>query len=133
MGEHMVRVTHDAESHEYDCHDDCKVQIICTGVTDACRTWWECPVCQDARAALDGDDLDDFDEALHEAGEVHGIDHQWIDGMWMTPSEDCLGSNMLDNDAHDLVDELATGDHPVDLTCDDGFVYVRPIGQVSRG
>lgn len=72
---HLVRINHDAESHAAgdDCHDDCTAEIICPGVTDACRTWWECGTCIDARRGMDDQQLEDHDELLWEAGAAHGV------------------------------------------------------------
>lgn len=123
---HVVTIKHDAESHEYDCHDDCTATLTCPGVTDSCRCWWECTACWDARKGLDADALDEYDDRLSEEGEAHGVEHQHIDGMWMTPTDRCLTSS-LDTDADELVDALPDGDHLVDLDCQDGFVYVTAI------
>lgn len=121
--QHTAAIRHDPESHALDCHDDCRVSLACPGVTDSCRTWWECTICRDALHGMDEDARDQFDEDLYETEVAHGEEHRQIDGMWMTPSNDCIGLS-LDTDAGDLVDTLPDGDHPVDLACDEGFVNV---------
>lgn len=113
-GAHEVEITHDAESHACDCHDDCRAAIICHGVTDDCRTWWAC---------LDHDHPKP-EEFEWDDIEAHGVLHRWIDGCWMTPSEQCIG-HTLDDDADELVYELPNGRYPVDLDCDEGFVSVH--------
>ena len=113
---HRAEVKHDPESHAYDCHDDCTVSIICPGVTDDCRTWWGClnhkhPSPEDS----------DWDEIS-----AHGERHAWIDGQWMTPSEQCIG-HTLDTDADEMTDTHPDGLYVVDLDCDEGFVRVIPV------
>lgn len=126
---HTVTIKHDPASHAEDCHDDCTVDVHCPGVTDKCRTWWECNVCRIAMASMDSDDRAKWEDLMYDEddGAWHGVDHSHIDGMWMTPSEDCLLTSSLDNNADDLVYELPEGVHPVDLDCDEGFVNVIPI------
>lgn len=128
MSGHVLRITHDPESHAEaeDCHDGCTAEVICPGVTNFCRVWWECDECQAVRDQLDELELDHFDDQLYEDGEAHGVDHQRIDGMWMTPGTTCF-AHELETNAHDFVDELAAGDHPIDLDCDEGYVYLRLI------
>jgi len=123
-GQHTVTIKHDPESHEIEgCHDDCEAIVQCTGVTDECRTWWECTICRDTYHGLDEDGRDQFDEDLYETEVAHGVEHKRIDGMWMTPSNACL-SRTLDNDAGELAYTLPDGEHPVDIDCDEGFVTV---------
>lgn len=120
---HKVKVAHDAASHDFGCHDDCEVEIICPGVTDSCRCWQECEDCRKARTRVD---LEAFDERLREAGEAHGIDHEWIDGVWMTPTRACVTA-ALESDAGDLVYTLPEGLHPISVDCEDDFVHVSLI------
>ena len=127
---HTMTIHHDAESHAYDCHDDCTVTLACSGVTDACRCWWECTTCHDASQEMDTAELDDFNDHLHEAGEAHGVEHQHIDGKWMTPTVSCI-TQMLDHDASYLVGDLPEGTHEVDLDCDEGFVHVMVLDGAS--
>lgn len=127
MSTHILRIKHDAESHEIEnCHDDCEADVICPGVTDTCRAWWECGDCLKASRNLSGEALENFDEQLYDQGEAHGKDHQRIDGMWMTPTTECISSAMKHNGG-DFIDQLPDGDHPCDLDCEEGFVYVIPI------
>ncbi len=129
---HLLRIVHDAESHEYDCHDGCEADVICPGVVDSCRTWWECDTCRIARRAMTLDQLEDHDEQLYAAGEAHGVDHQRIDGVWMTPGTTCLAYS-LESNAGDFVDELPDGDHMVDLDYDDGYVHLHLINTATEG
>jgi hypothetical protein len=122
---HIVTIKHDPESHAFDCHDECTAALSCPGVIDSCRCWMECTTCHDTCRDMSSDALDDFDDRLHEEGEAHGIEHQHIDGMWMTPSERCI-TQELEHDADYLVSDLPDGEHSVDLDCDEGFVYVTP-------
>lgn len=123
---HTVTIKHDPESHEFDCHDDCTASLTCFGVTDACRCWWECDACREATAGMTDEQRDDYDEQLWDTSEAHGVEHQHIDGMWMTESNDCL-TQALDSDAGYLVDTLPDGEHPVDIDCQEGFVYVHAL------
>ena len=127
-GLHVVRIKHDPESHEYDCHDDCAAEVICPGVTNACRTWWECNRCRAVLRRVDAHGADLYDDRLSERGEAHGVDHEHIDGMWMTPSDQCLSTACDEHDAGELVSVLPDGDHPVDLDWEEGFLMVRLIG-----
>lgn len=128
---HLLRIVHDPESHELeDCHDGCKAEVVCPGVTDSCRVWWECDPCAVQRDAMSAASRDEYDVRLDESGEAHGVDHQWIDGMWMTPGTTCIAYAM-DTDADEFVDELAAGDYPVDLDCDEGFVRLLRIHQIK--
>lgn len=123
---HVVTIEHDSKSHEYDCHEHCTASLSCPGVADHCRCWLECTVCRDAAQGMDAEAMDEYDEALYRDGDAHGEEHQRIDGMWMTPTDRCL-SQELDTDASELVGVLAEGDHPVDIQCEEDFVYVTAI------
>ena len=123
--QHIVRVQHDPESHEYDCHDDCTARVICNGVTDACRVWWECERCQEVLARLDSSGKDEYHERLHERGEAHGRDHEHINGVWMTPGHQCLSVACEEDDALDLVPQLPDGDYPVSIDWEEGYLMVR--------
>lgn len=124
---HTVVIKHDPASHEFeDCHDECTATLACPGVTDSCRVWWECTTCREARSKLDGDALGDFDENLHYTGEAHGNDHQWINGVWMTPGGGCYALE-LESDAADLVWTLPEGEHLVDIDSGDDCTYVTAL------
>ena len=125
---HTVTIKHDQESHACGdgCHDECTADLQCSGVTDACRCWWECDTCREAMRGLDVDALADFEENLDTEGEAHGKEHQRIDGMWMTPTAQCL-TQALETDAYDLVHTLPEGEHSVDIDCDEGYVYITPV------
>ena len=112
--------------------DRMQVAIECSGVTRSCRTWWECrKPCDDERARL-GLDPDSYDEHLWEFGEAHGVEHERINGEWMTPSDPptCIG-HTLDN-AYESAQEVAAfdldckpGRYQIDLDTDDFGVTVR--------
>jgi hypothetical protein len=123
---HTVTIKHDAESHEYDCHDACEATVECSGVTDTCRVWWECDTCRAAKKDMTDERRDDYDEQLWDTSEAHGVEHQHIDCVWMTPGDSCLVYE-LETDASDLVPTLPDGVHPVGIDCDDGFVYVQAL------
>lgn len=130
---HTVTIKHDPESHEIeDCHDDCEATINCPGVLDSCRAWWECQQCRDEAETLSGEALDDREERLYDEEEAHGVEHQRIDGRWMTPTDRCIGIE-FETDANDLVWSLPDGTFPVDLECDEGFVYVHLIRGIRDG
>lgn len=128
---HTVTIKHDPESHECDCHDDCTAELHCPGVQDTCRCWWECDTCRDAVKGMDDQARDDYDERLWDTSEAHGVEHQHIDGMWMTAGNSCV-VHELESDAGELVDTLPDGEHPIDYDCDDGFVYVRALTEAAQ-
>lgn len=127
QAQHVVRIKHDPESHEYDCHDDCTAEVICNGVTDLCRTWWECSTCRTLLDGMDSLERADYLETLDEEDEAHGEDHQHIDGMWMTPTNRCLSVMREEDDAAELIHSLPDGDFPVSLDWDEGYLLVRQI------
>ena len=120
---HTLTIRHDPESHAYDCHDDCTATLTCHGVTDSCRCWYECDACRDVKKGMDDAALDEYDERLWDEGVAHGVEHQHINGMWMTPTDFCLTREM-ETDAAEHVSDLSDGDYPVELDCDEDFVYV---------
>lgn len=127
MSEHVLRIKHDPESHELeDCHDDCTAEVVCAGVTDACRTWWECDRCRAVLRRVSDAAAEEYDERIHERGTAHRQEHQHIDGMWMTPSNQCLSTACDEHNGHDFVSELPAGDHPVTLDWEEGYVTVYP-------
>ena len=123
---HILTITHNAESHEYDCHDDCTATLTCPGVTDSCRCWWECATCHEVTKSMDDDVLDEYDDQRAEAGEAHGVEHQHIDCMWMTPTDRCITQD-LEHDAFEWISVLSEGAHEVDLDCEEGFITIRMI------
>ena len=124
---HVVRIKHDPESHAEDCHDDCRAEVICLGVTDACRTWWECGRCMKVLNRLNDAGALEYDERVDERGGLaHGVDHQRIDGMWMTLSEMCLSRAAEEDDAYYLIPDCADGDHPVTIDYEEGYLSVHP-------
>jgi hypothetical protein len=116
-GEHFLIVTIDPDDDE---HRDGSIE--CTGVTDACRTWWECR----EEHTWDRDEFEFFSDAVYEGEDLHhGVEHRVIDGMIMTPSEQCLGQ-ALDSaweSAREAAEGLAPGRYPCHMTYE-GDEYV---------
>lgn len=87
-----------------------RYSIECPGVTNACRAWVDCPKF--------GKECDD--DLLDEDNVAHGVEHQWIDGDWMIPTEECLVA------VHDHLDDAldtyspVPGRYPVDHDFGDG-------------
>ena len=88
--------------------------ITCPGVTERCRTWWECRECNNGDRGLK--------EHLEEHAEAHGIEHQRLPSGWATPGTSC--SYGLD-DAYDRISdairdlEQPVGTHVIKLTWED--------------
>lgn len=131
MDAHAAVVAHSPDCEPGDRHSECHITLVCPGVTDDCRCWWECGTCQAATADMDADDLDAFDDNLDESGEAHGVEHQRIDGMWMVPTDVCISQEM-DSDAHELTFALPDGTYPVSFESDEGFLTVQ-IVQATNG
>jgi len=116
---HVLIVTGTESDREY--------AIECPGVTALCRMWVECETCY-PRQRPEGFDYEAWDEGMHNAdGMVHGAEHNYIDGLWMTPTDRCFVSwaeGMVES-AADL--GLGPGRHPVDYEFDEGFVYLAPL------
>lgn len=130
---HVVRIKHDAESHEIEnCHDDCRAEVVCMGTTDRCRIWWECTRCRKVMERL-GDQDWRYDDRLDERGKAHGVEHQHIDGRWMTEGSQCFIDACDEHDAGDLVAGLPDGEYPVDLEWEEGYVTVHLIRVIRPG
>jgi len=88
-------------------------EIECPGVTKACRMWLTCQTCQ----SLDYD-LDDDGKTV--APVVHGVEHQSIEDMWMTPTDNCFVqvNDYLAEAAEPL--NLKPGRYPVGFDFGDG-------------
>lgn len=105
-----------------------RYDLECPGVSDWCREWRPCEPCS-KRAAED----EDFDEQLYDAEEAHGVDHQKIQGEWMTPTERCLARHH--DGLSDSGEEIARtpGRYPVYVTFeDDGEYLLLEPAEVSR-
>lgn len=74
----------------------------------SCRVWRDCLV-QDA-VHPEAEDVD------YEPIEAHGVQHRWIDGYWMTPTNECGG--YYDDDIFSLAGELGVGEHDVTVEYD---------------
>lgn len=102
-----------------DNHERLSYSIDCPGVTDSCRTYWEC--------------REDHPEAAgewDEEEEIHGVPHRRIPGLgWSIPSGQCYVAN------HDALpeegEEIArgrVGRWPVDHEVGDGTeLYLHEI------
>lgn len=75
--------------------------IECPGVTDACRTWWQCTKCEDA-LALDVDDS--YRNRLDEDSEAHGVEHRLMPFGWAVRSEECWAQ--VSDDRMDAIEEV---------------------------
>lgn len=65
--------------HDYD------YDLTCSGVTDACRAWEECMVCTPEDSVTVKEMADGGEDA-----EAHGKEHRVINGLWMTPTDNCF-------------------------------------------
>lgn len=66
-----------------DCteHPELTYVVECPGVTDVCRTWWEC---------MESHSEDD-EERMENEEPVHGAEHQRVGGLgWCTPGSQCF-------------------------------------------
>lgn len=120
MISHVLRITVDPDNPDDRC-----AEVICPGVTDACRTWWECTT-EDHE--YDHRKYADLGEAILDGHtSYHGVEHRYIDNMLMTPSAQCFGQ-ALDGAveaAHDEAAGRAPGDYPCDVVYEgDGGVYI---------
>jgi hypothetical protein len=80
---HTLVITKSAEQIEDSGLTGYDFEVICHGVDDACRAWWECgPGCP-ARSG-NTDELYDNDMQLH------GAEHRYIQDAWMVATDDCL-------------------------------------------
>lgn len=132
---HVLVVTLDdltaEEQAEYDAEapEDRKVWdrdrlcavVECAGVTDSCRTWWECETCENHT---------DLIEDVYEFGDdrpmLHGVEHQVVDGMWCRWSDQCV-TDTMDSDADEVAVyalDSAPGRYPVDIEAEEGYVNV---------
>jgi hypothetical protein len=102
--------------------------IECPGITDVCRTWFDCDKCT-------ADDRD----ALHEADQpiAHGVEHKLFSWGWSVPSDDQCFVRDNDGDAVvNLVHDLPPGRYEVAFDVDDetdlilSVVDVQPAGGV---
>lgn len=61
--------------------------VTCSGPDDACRAWMGCP-CQNNPAY----ERELFTELMEWEwdGWYHGVQHQWIQGEWMRPTDWCF-------------------------------------------
>lgn len=87
--------------------------VECPGVTNDCRAWVSCD--QFGRQC--------DDDTLDEDQSAHGVEHHWIDGDWMVPTDDCLARThfYLAEVASDL--NLPPGRHPVRYDFGDGSEF----------
>lgn len=107
---------HPGEPHDKDCDQEYSVE--CPGVEDSCREYL---ACQAESCQGNGDGLGEDD------GVAHGVEHRYIAGQWMLPTDRCYiaGHDQLPDAASDL--SLAPGRHPVEHDVGDGtelYLYV---------
>ncbi len=91
--------------------------VDCTGPDEACRAWLPCP-CENNP----GYERELFQELLELEwdGWYHGVQHRWIEGEWMRPTDWCFVHNnpYMPDAAGELRDTLAlpAGSYPVVVT-----------------
>lgn len=102
---------HPAEPHGKDCDQEYSVE--CPGVQDACREYLACQKEEEACQGDGGGFLDDD-------GMAHGVEHAYIAGQWMLPTDRCYiaGHDDMPNTASDL--DLTPGRYPVEHDVGDG-------------
>lgn len=86
-GLHVIVVTEvPAPPDEPDAEREFNYEVECPGVTDVCRTWWECTICSDALAK---DEDGSYRDRLDEDSEAHGVEHRLMGFGWAVASGDC--------------------------------------------
>lgn len=135
-----IRINH-LEDNPIHADGTMTVQVLCPGVDDHCRLWRACD-------AEDHDDVEltriHFEEGDDEPFH-HDVRHQYLDGDYMVPTEDCYMLVVLDrvyDAALDLVrgESLGAGDYVVEHRYEEGdlveFELVRqtyPAGVPAPG
>lgn len=108
-----------------DDDDSVRGSIECSGVTDLCRTWWEC----DEAHMFDEEEFVDLYDAIDSGEDVHhGVEHRYIDGMIMTPSTQCYGQSIDSavESANEAAHGLAPGRYPCEIDYEgDEYVSVH--------
>lgn len=89
---------------EPDAEREFDYKVECPGVTDACRTWWECTICTDALAK---DEDGSYRDRLEDDGEAHSVEHRLMEFGWAVPSEDCWAQ--VADDQPDAIEEVFDG------------------------
>lgn len=126
MADHHLVVTRvEVDDEDGTCVVDYDYEVECPGVEDSCRAWIECRTCSPG-SRLEEDEI------------RHGVRHREFYGGWIgAETEQCL-AHALDSNACDLAQYLAerspqtaVGKYPIELDCDDGFVYVSLINDLE--
>jgi hypothetical protein len=118
-------------SRDPDDADGVVGSVVCSGVTDACRTWWECREEHDWNRV----EFERFTDAVDEGDDMHhGVEHRVIDYVVMVPSVQCLAHTMnsgLDS-AHEAAQGLEPGEYPCDVTYEgDEMVLVSVVRKAA--
>lgn len=104
---HVIVVTEvPAPPDEPDAEPEFESKVECPGVTDSCRTWWECTICADALAK---DEDDSYRDRLDENSEAHGVEHRLMEFGWAAPSQDCWAQ--VADDRPDAIEDVFRLDH----------------------
>lgn len=114
MSEHTLHITKVADNES----DDVEWTIACDGRPTSCEVWYECRVDGCMIPGPYDREADDPEDGM---GTVtrHGVEHQYIEGVWMTASGRCatLDAALSDAVLSDAVWEIAAnqgvGDWPV--------------------
>jgi hypothetical protein len=124
MSDHVLHVTKVRD----DTSDDVEWTIECPGGS-SCHIWYDCRVegCTIPTPYADDGDGQDF-------AERHGVEHQYIEGDWMTESDQCAA---LVTDVVDSVFEIArdrgVGDWPVYIDYEgDGTWWLHDLTDVRK-
>lgn len=128
MGVHALHITKIADEHS----DDIEWTITCHGPIDDCQVWRDCEVDGCSIPGPYSDEVSDEDEG-EEFITRHGVEHQWIEGGWMTASGVCAASCA---DVSDAVDEISqsrgVGDWQVQIDYEgDGMWWLVDVTDVA--
>jgi hypothetical protein len=114
MSAHTVTVTAvpnmDEDLPEDQYIDQVQYTVVCPG-DGQCYLWWECKQCIDDKHEPTDDEEDE--------GEYfrHGIEHQNIEGDWMTPSTQCaaIHSDSCSDALQEEAEHAGVGTHQIEL------------------
>ena len=94
--------------------------VECPGPSGDCDAWDECPSCYVPGQGLDPERREQLENG---DPEVHGVEHQWIDGRWMVrldPAQCYVAGHDALPDAAEYVAAGVEGRYPVEHDVGDG-------------